>query len=691
MSKAKTEKPKAVYEPGELDKTRKNIGEISPEEAMAIAKKLGGKIGVEKTQDFSTALYKSTKRYVKRGDKPSTILQKPSTTNQTNEKKESVSQAHFKKDKNHGQNILPIMHSQSKKLLDTLMSSQEYRIKPNYGIFTTIVNALQGNQEKVAPQFILYNLQHYFLSLQKFHIALNNMLNYTTDDFKRRLANPKTNYYKAIDFISKWDIKELQEYYQVLEKNPKAVTIVKLIPFTKILFRFILPIYYLGEETIISYIKQIYTDNAAFLKTSKEAFINQTKEAASQWIYIYGQIAKGMYPILLRMTSNDFVEYPAFYLKRTTKILQFLNLSKFDILFPENKATKSKPKIKIGEENKETETEKEKKEFEKNETNEEKETDSLLIAKGLDILDTLFPDAGWKDIGSAPDLYPYFQPIYNFADGFNLLAPSNPMQVTIILHRILEDFFQALRNIRYSIDKEPEFTVFHDDINAIFSEWSTYREYQFERIYLPELKEYVNQAYTQPEFVKTPYARKLMSNFFWQTKHHFLPHISFELIFMEKPSKDTSHIPFPNRVHFLKKIYKTLVNRVEQNLSAPVKEGNKNDDIYGAQGLYLPYRFDIPNPVSKRVDVLLNKKKGKNANNLNLIKYTVCILAVLDWWINSKESPANKETVKTPYRLSPEDGTPVFYVTERKDLDKVFIQNVKAKLLHKEAQEKEKE
>jgi hypothetical protein len=688
MSKAKKEKPKAIYEPGELDKTRKNIGEISPEEAMAIAKKLGGEIGVEKAQDFSTPLYKNKKKYVKRGHKPSTILQKSSNINQTDEKKERVSQAHFKKNKNHRQNILPTMHSQSRKLLDTLMSSQEYRIKPNYGIFTSVVNALQGNQEKVSPQFILYNLQHYFLSLQKFHIALNNMLNYTTEDFKRHLAESKTNYYKAIGFISQWDIKELQEHYQALEKNPKAVTIIKLIPFTKTLFRLILPIYYLGEETIISYIKQIYTDNAAFLKTSKEAFINHTKEAASHWIYIYGQIAKGMYPILLRMTSNDFVEYPAFYLKRTAKILQFLNLSKFDILIPESKETKPKPKIKREEENKEIEKQKEE---EKIKTSKEEKTDSLLIAKGLDILDTLFPDAGWKNIASAPDLYPYFQPIYNFADGFNLLAPSNPMQVTIILHRILEDFFQALRNMRYSIDKEPEFIIFHDDINAIFSEWSAYREYQFERVYLPELKEYVNQAYTQSEFVKTPYARKLMSNFFWQTKHHFLPHLSFELIFMEKPSKDTSHIPFPNRVHFLKKIYKTLVNRVEQNLSVPVKNGNKNDDNYGAQGLYLPYRFDIPNPVSKRVDILLNKKKGKNANNLNLIKYTVCILAVLDWWVNNKESPANKETAKIPYRLSPEDGTPVFYVTERTDLDKVFIQNVKAKLLRKEAQDKAKE
>ena len=87
MSKAKKEKPKAIYEPGELDKTRKNIGEISPEEAMAIAKKLGGEIGVEKAQDFSTPLYKNKKKYVKRGHKPSTILQKSSNINQTDEKK----------------------------------------------------------------------------------------------------------------------------------------------------------------------------------------------------------------------------------------------------------------------------------------------------------------------------------------------------------------------------------------------------------------------------------------------------------------------------------------------------------------------------------------------------------------------------------------------------------------------------
>jgi hypothetical protein len=39
--KEKKQKPKAIYEPGELDKVRKNLGDISPEEAMRVASVLG--------------------------------------------------------------------------------------------------------------------------------------------------------------------------------------------------------------------------------------------------------------------------------------------------------------------------------------------------------------------------------------------------------------------------------------------------------------------------------------------------------------------------------------------------------------------------------------------------------------------------------------------------------------------------
>ena len=41
--------PKAVFEPGTLEQTRKNIGVLDPEEAAKMTKVLGGEIFVEKS------------------------------------------------------------------------------------------------------------------------------------------------------------------------------------------------------------------------------------------------------------------------------------------------------------------------------------------------------------------------------------------------------------------------------------------------------------------------------------------------------------------------------------------------------------------------------------------------------------------------------------------------------------------
>ena len=44
--------PKAIYKPGELEETRKHLGEISKEESLRVAKLLGGEVGVERTSSF---------------------------------------------------------------------------------------------------------------------------------------------------------------------------------------------------------------------------------------------------------------------------------------------------------------------------------------------------------------------------------------------------------------------------------------------------------------------------------------------------------------------------------------------------------------------------------------------------------------------------------------------------------------
>ena len=81
------------------------------------------------------------------------------------------------------------------------------------------------------------------------------------------------------------------------------------------------------------------------------------------------------------------------------------------------------------------------------------------------------------------------------------------------------------------------------------------------------------------------------------------------------------------------------------------------------------------------MDVILgaqNKTAKTNATNANLLKYTLCFISVLDWWINNPDSPAYQTDPMEIYRISPADGKPLFTVEERNDQNKLFIESIKA-------------
>ena len=92
------------------------------------------------------------------------------------------------------------------------------------------------------------------------------------------------------------------------------------------------------------------------------------------------------------------------------------------------------------------------------------------------------------------------------------------------------------------------------------------------------------------------------------------------------------------------------------------------------------YQFDLPNVISKRLDVLLGAKRSDSetaATNANLIKYTLCIMSVLDWWINNPESPAYTSDPRKIWRISDKDGGPAFSAPVRDDQNQLFADAVK--------------
>lgn len=49
--------PQPIFNPGELDRTRKNLGPLSKEESMKMAALLGGKVGIEKEDEGISEKY----------------------------------------------------------------------------------------------------------------------------------------------------------------------------------------------------------------------------------------------------------------------------------------------------------------------------------------------------------------------------------------------------------------------------------------------------------------------------------------------------------------------------------------------------------------------------------------------------------------------------------------------------------
>ncbi|MBO7640047.1 MAG: hypothetical protein J6S91_13840, partial [Treponema sp.] len=161
-------------------------------------------------------------------------------------------------------------------------------------------------------------------------------------------------------------------------------------------------------------------------------------------------------------------------------------------------------------------------------------------------------------------------------------------------------------------------------------------------------------------------------NILWREKFFFMPNLQFNALTLTKPRNDSKYEPLYNRTDYLRTVFTVLGRRIDENASA-------KKPVLGVLNPWDRYEFDIPNIVSKRMDVLLGAKKDDKttaATNSNLIKYTMCVIAVLDWWINNPDTPAYTTDSLKFYRMAP-DGSPEFSAEVRSDQNQLFADAIK--------------
>lgn len=646
----------ADWAPGTLDRTRKAIGQLNPGEAEIMSKKLGGEVMYERS-DSSSSSGKSSKGTGR-------LIRQTSSGNSENTSGfDSAASGQRGNGTRRRQEELATVTPKLSSLFDKLMMRDEYGIKPNYGLFNFIKYFQQNGHEQVVPEFCTVTLKHHVENLSGFITVIKTLIQIAPASYKAKIASGNEIKFKFLRMIAGWTMQSVKLAHIELMDLPQPYVVQDLIPYIRAVYKLLIQVYYYGENKIPKLIKEIYTDEVSYPESPQEKLSSLAKEAITSWLYIQNEIVKKCYPLLMRMCSDTFEEYPDFFKIKVADILKFVGLHKYDLLLPEKaKAVKTE------------DSEKKK----KTALAPEKGVKDQIVMTGIKLLDQLFPQAGFTQLENHPDMYPYFQPLYHFADGFNVLSPENPMQVTVVLIRILEDFFVGCRNIDFTpvstaVSKE------NDSISSVMDDWSAYRENVFEKLYCDPLNDLVNQIYSQDDYEDSQFGKKLITSLLWQTQWHFLPNFKFDQLILERPQDESKYRPLFLRTDFARSYFTEAVSLCD-------KVASMRGDVSMISNPWEHYKFDISNEISKRLDTLLggnNTTATTNANNANLLKYTLCILSVLDWWINNPESPAYSTNPRRIYRISEEDGKPKFSVPERNDQNKLFAAQIRAALTKK--------
>ncbi|MCI5829741.1 MAG: hypothetical protein MR260_04670 [Spirochaetia bacterium] len=657
--------PKRTLEPGTLDKTRKNIGPIDDAEAIAMQKILGGEILKEKAApiDYSKMPKNRNRReaVVRASGKMSSDVSNESASFGSSSSSAFVGGRPSGGKKVKTDEGLPEISARELKLMDRCMMSAAYNIKPDFGFFNFLFRMSAKNKEKVQKNLGDYVIKRHVDHIQAFVTTIKTFIQISPDAYKAKIATETDLKFKFLRTIGKWQIKDLKNLAFEVEDAAEILTVPMLIPIVRSMYRLLLTVYYVGDQQVSALIREIYTDLGTYPNSDKVRLQSLAKQGLTEWLYLHDQIIKGFYPLLMRMCSTEYVEFPDFFKVKIADILKFLSISKFDLLLPE----KRKP-----EEKKNAEKKEEKKKEPRKIIGEKNE----VVNMGLKILEQLFPEAGFLHLDDHPDLYPYFQPIYNFVDGFNVIHPENPLQVTIVLILIIEDLFKGCRNIKFNIEADEVLGAIPDKLDVVMNDWISYYEDLFGKKIGDYLRTYVNTLYSQRDYAQTNFGKENLNNILWRMRYFFLPNFKFNAPVLQKPINDTKYKPFYGRTDYVRTVFATLTRRIDENAA-----GKKT--VLGVMNPWEKYSFELPNPVSKRIDVLLGAKRDASvsaATNANLIKYTYCIMSVLDWWVNNPASPAYTSSDSTKlYRVNPADGAPQFSVELRTNQNQLFADGVK--------------
>jgi hypothetical protein len=415
---------------------------------------------------------------------------------------------------------------------------------------------------------------------------------------------------------------------------------------------------------------------------AKEKSQGLIRNALSSFAIIRREVHFLLYPLLMKLISDRWFSYERFFVRRRYRFMALLKVTELDrigVPTEEEMAPGDVEAIREDIRNEvalvvpEEEVDEAKvQELKAREA--EQDVERKALERGLSTLEQLFPKAGWERLASFPDLYPYFANLFELKKGYELIAPTDPLQQIAILMHILQEFFFAFRSVSFGAIMEADGNTVRveDQLGNVMNNWQNYINTGFNKDYFPRLSEYCQMLEQSTDAKNSVFTRRIIAELNWIKRFYFLPYHKFGS-FGPPPIQKQNTIAIYAEIRKLRKYLSAVAAGIEHGNNQGGAETRASCD--GIDNPWEPYKFAIANPVSIRLDMLLLPKKR---NNATLVLLSLFIATVLDHLVNNESSWAYDGRSSPLFRSVNNEGIrPLFGVDTKLDAGAIFRQTLK--------------
>jgi hypothetical protein len=678
-------KGNAIYEPGELSRIRSKLGVTDDREAKRLAEMLGGEVGIERSgepEDPSSSRKSSGTAGGRRPKHQIELL--------AGEEEAPGRKPVFRRGSNQEDDpAVPAKVSYFERIkMDRFCALPDFRIKSSFQVMVSVLSFFNEPADLVNPHFINKEINEDYRWIEQLVTSARTLFprNNTKRNEKLKRISPPA--YAILDVFRHWNIEKIAGEIAKIQNHPRNVKVVELSDLLKAVYR---PLFVLEQQDLETHIKE------SFKLLYKLLYIENPIEAKEKYqglildaLVAFGQIRRDvqyyLYPLLMKLLSGRWLPYDTFFIDQRHRYMAFLEVSEADQLNPvaikvQNNTAKNHDNDTgdagegegTGENKAREEDPDDPGVIARKEKEAAREAERKALVQGIASLEALFPRAGWERLSSFPDLYPYFQEIFSLRKGYDLIAPTDPLIQIAILMRILEELFFGLRYVRFGTVLGPDDSPAKVDetVSRIIGNWHEYFSITFEKEYLPRLSEYCRLIDQAGESRASQYAKKVLNEMYWIKRLYFMPYYKFDSLFPLPFQKKDVESVYPE-VRALRRSLAAVAAGIEQ--ANKIGGAKKLVPCDGVDNPWEPYNFEVPNPVSTRLNALLAPQKR---NNAILVFFSLAIATVLDHLVNNPDSWAYSGTSGVLFRSLGNKGlVPQFGVDQKVDADRIFKESL---------------